>query len=327
MEIDFRKLDEFISKNDKFIVSTHQSPDADGIGAEIAFVNLLKELGKETIIVNSDPTPENLLFMDIDDEINVITNGYEIPDNIDEYAQFVLDTNDYDNIGKAYDLLRNRVKDLFIIDHHEGKVDELHENHIKVAVSSTAEIIYFIIKHFNKKINFRVAQAIFTGMVFDTGSFKYPKTSADTYRIAAECLDLNVKPPKIHEYLYENNTLSSFKLRSEILSSIEVFHGGKLVAMKLTPEMIKDTGSSFEEGEPAINLPLTVKGVSASLLVKHDGIGPVKVSMRTKGDYNVAEIAIANNGGGHKNAAGYQSKLSFDKTYKQALKNLEALFK
>ena len=96
--------------------------------------------------------------------------------------------------------------------------------------------------------------------------------------------------------------------------------------MKLTPKMLKKTRASFTEGESAINLPLTVKGVKASLLVKQNFDGPVKVSMRTKGDYNVAEIAIQNGGGGHKNAAGYKSKESFDKTYKSAIKILKSLF-
>jgi bifunctional oligoribonuclease and PAP phosphatase NrnA len=326
MEIDFTDLENYINQHDKFVVSTHQSPDADGIGAQLAFCNLLRELDKETLIINSDSTPANLEFLDVDNEINQLSEGYTVPDNIEEYAQFVLDTNDYDNIGTAYEVLKDRVKSLFIIDHHEGKVGTDDTFHLKAEASSTAEIIYMAIQYFKKELNFNEAQALFTGMVFDTGSFKYPKTTANTYRVAAACLELGVKPPQIHEYLYENNTLSSFKLRSEILSSIEVHHDGKLIAMKLTPDMIKLTGATFEEGEPAINLPLTVKGVVASLLVKHSGNGPVKVSMRTKGNYNVAEIAISNNGGGHKNAAGYQSKLNFDDTYKQALANLAPLF-
>ncbi len=326
MELDFTNLENFINQHDKFVVSTHQSPDADGIGAQLAFCHLLRELGKETLVINSDPIPENLKFLDIDNEITQLGKDIEIPDNIEEYAQFVLDTNDYDNIGTAYEALKDRINALFIIDHHEGKVDGDDSLHLKADASSTSEIVFMAIQYFKKELNFKEAQAIFTGMVFDTGSFKYPKTSANTYRVAAACLELGVKPPLIHEYLYENNTLSSFKLRSEILSSIEVYHGGKLIAMKLTPEMIKQTGATFEEGEPAINLPLTVKGVVASLLVKHSGNGPVKVSMRTKGKYNVAEIAISNNGGGHKNAAGYQSKLNFEDTYKQALENLAHLF-
>jgi len=99
-----------------------------------------------------------------------------------------------------------------------------------------------------------------------------------------------------------------------------------MIALKLTPDMLKETGATFTEGEPAINLPLTVKGVVASLLVKQDFEGPVKVSMRTKGNIDVAQLAMERGGGGHKNAAGYKSKLSFDETYRQALKSMEKFF-
>lgn len=116
----FELIREYIEKYDKFVISTHQSPDADGLGSCIAFRDLMVSMGKTALIINSDPTPETLLFFDPDKEINVINEGYKIPDNIGEYAQVVLDTNDYDNIGIAYELLKDRVKDLFIIDHHEG---------------------------------------------------------------------------------------------------------------------------------------------------------------------------------------------------------------
>ena len=101
----------------------------------------------------------------------------------------------------------------------------------------------------------------------------------------------------------------------------------KMVVMKLTPDMVKETNGSFSEGESIINLPFTVKGVVASLLIKQDTDGPVKVSMRTKGNINVAKIAIKNGGGGHKNAAGYKPGLSFDEAYKKAVNDMNVFFK
>ena len=92
---------------------------------------------------------------------------------------------------------------------------------------------------------------------------------------------------------------------------MEVLHGGKDDRHEAHAGHVKESGATFAEGEPAINLPLTVKGVVASVLVKQDGEDPVKVSMRTKGDRDVAKVAMDNGGGGHKNAAGYKSKLFF----------------
>lgn len=323
----FVKLDSFLTEYDKFVISTHESPDADGLGAEIAFKEFLGNLGKTAIIINSDPTPDIVEFIDIDKEINVFRGEFKLPEDIEEYAQLVFDTNDYDNIGSAYHLLKDKVRDLFIIDHHEVAENKLESNFIKVEASSVCEIVYSIITYYNKSLSFKSAQALYTGMVFDTGSFRYPKTTPETYKIASHCVELGANPFDIYEHLYESNSLSSFALRGQILSSMRIFHGGKMIALKLTPEMLKNTGATFSEGEPAINLPLTVKGVIVSLLVKQDIDGPVKVSMRTKGDYDVSKIAMDKGGGGHKNAAGFKSKLSFDETYDKIVKELDKFFK
>jgi phosphoesterase RecJ-like protein len=326
MREEFSNLDTYLAKYEKFVISTHESPDWDGLGGEIAMFELLKSLGKKPLIINSDPTPDSFLFLDLEHDIHVMNDNFTLPGDINEYAQLVLDTNDYDNIGSAYHILKDKVREYFIIDHHEGEAGRDGSNIIKAEASSVCEIVYHITRHYNKPLTIRTAQALFAGIVFDTGSFVYPKTSPETFRIAAHLEELGVTPFFIHEKIYEQNALTSFEIRGQVLSSMEVLHGGKLIAMKLTPEMLKETGASFTEGEPSINLPLTVKGVVASLLVKQDFNGPVKVSMRTKGDYDVAQLAMSNGGGGHKNAAGYKSKLSFDETYRQAIKNLDRFF-
>ena len=183
-------------------------------------------------------------------------------------------------------------------------------------------------RYYEIEPSLKAAKALFSGVVFDTGSFRYPKTSPETYKMAAHLVEIGVSPNMVYEKIYEQNSRSSFELKSMILSTMEILHGGSMVAMKLTPEMIQKSKATFAEGEPAINLPLTVKGVVASLLVKREGPDfPVKVSMRTKGNLDVAEIAMANGGGGHKNAAGFKSKKSFDETYEMAKELLAPFFK
>ena len=327
MENGFQNLEAYLRKYDKFIVSTHESPDADGLGSEIAFAELLAFLGKEFIILNSDPTPETIEFIDIDREITVFDENTPPIENLGEYAQFVLDTNDFDNLGIIYHTLKDLIKDIFIIDHHEGNADKSTSNFIKARASSSCEIIYDIIQHYKMPLTFKSAQAIYTGIVFDTGSFRYPKTSPHTYEIAAHCMKTGVVPHVVYENLYERNSLSSFALRSKIASSMEILENGRLIVQSLTPQMLADTGAIFAEGESSINTPLTVGGVVASLLVKQDNIGPVKISMRTKGDYDVANIALQNGGGGHKNAAGFKSKLSFDEAHDHAIGELQQLIR
>lgn len=322
----FKNLNAYLKKYDKFIVSTHESPDWDGLGAAIAFNEFLRNLGKQTMIIISDEPPDNYEFIDTDRELNIMSDEFILPDDIDEYAQFVLDTNDFNNIGSAYTVLKNRVRDYFIIDHHEGGKDKLAKNFIKVDASSASEIVYAIIKEYSQAISAKAARALFAGVIFDTGSFRYPKTSPFTFLMASDLVQAGANPFDIYEQIYEQNSLASFELNGKILSTMKVYHEGRLIAMSLTPEMLKETGAAFSEGEATINLPLTVKGVVASVLVKQDAEGPIKVSMRTKGNLDVSEIAMENNGGGHKNAAGYKSKLSFEDTYKKAVENMGRFF-
>ena len=211
---------------------------------------------------------------------------------------------------------------MFIIDHHEGGKDKFEANFIKAEASSACEIVYEIIKHHKLEPSFKAAQALYTGILSDTGSFRYPKTTPETFRIASHLVELGVNPFKIYEQVYENNSLASFELRAKMLSTMEVHFDKKLILMKLTPEMLIETGAPFSEGELNINIPLTLEGIIASVLIKQDIAGEVKVSMRTKGEYDVSEIAMANGGGGHKNAAGYKSKFSFNETREKVLEDL-----
>ncbi len=327
MHLGFGNLERFLARHERFIISTHESPDGDGLGAEIGFREILTSLGRESVILNSDPVPDKFLFIDPEHEINVYDDSITLPHPLEEYAVFVLDTNDFDNIGTIFPKLRDRVREVFIIDHHEGGKDKLESNFIKVEASSACEIVYSLFMYFGMTPSPKSARAIYAGMLFDTGSFRYPKTTPETFRIAGHLVELGADPFKSYEHIYENNSLASFALRAMILSTMEVHHDGRLIALKLTPDMIEKSGASFSEGELAINLPLIVHGVVASVLVKQDTSGPVKVSMRTKGDYDVAEIAIANGGGGHKNAAGYKSTLQFGETFHRAIGDMDRFFK
>ncbi|NCC45396.1 MAG: bifunctional oligoribonuclease/PAP phosphatase NrnA, partial [Clostridia bacterium] len=106
----FTNLENFLTKYDKFIISTHESPDADGLGSEIAFLDLLKQLNKEAYIFNADPVPEICRFMDIDNEITILIDESQLPGNVEDFVQIVLDTNDYENTGTIYKVLSPRVK-------------------------------------------------------------------------------------------------------------------------------------------------------------------------------------------------------------------------
>ena len=304
---------DFFSKKRKIIISTHESPDADGIGAEIALKDMLDSMGYAVVIVNGDPVPEKLEFLDPESEI-VLASRFSLPEDISEYSLVVLDTNSFSNTGETYKILCDHVSEVFIIDHHEGGDDYVDSHFVMVEASSASEIVYSILKHYGHRLNHKAAQALYAGILFDTGGFKYKKTSSATHSAAAELVAAGVKPLDIHEKLFDNNDLSSLLLKSRILSTLTVYCSGKLTVMELSPEMIRETNADFSQGETNINVPLSVASVQASVLIKQDVGGPLKVSMRTKGEIDVSDIAIRNGGGGHKNAAGFKSPFPWNKT-------------
>lgn len=245
--------------------------------------------------------------------------------NYSEYSLFVLDTNDFPNTGNSYKLLNDKIKNIFIIDHHEGDSMLIKNNYIKVEASSASEIIHELFRFFEKDFSKKAAIALFTGIVFDTGSFRYKKTSEKTFVAAADLVKAGANPTEIYENLFENNDLSKFLLQSEMMKTLETHFDGQMLLMHLTPEMLLKTGANFSDGETNINLPLKIKGVRISVLIKQDINGPMKVSMRTKGKLDVSEIAISHGGGGHKNAAGFKSGLNRDKTYELVMKDMKSL--
>lgn len=320
------ELDSFIHNHDKIVIATHESPDGDGLGAELALNEYILSLGHESFIYNGDPLPVKYAFLDIDTEIH-LAGEYPLPADISEYGLIIIDTNTFTNTGKTYEYLYDKIDDIFIVDHHEGKSDIFAQNLVLVHASSASEIIAFYLHYKDFTPTLKGAQALYTGILFDTGGFRYSKTSSETFTIISWLVECGADPVRLYERIYENNNLSTLLLRARMLATMEVYHDGRLIYMELTPRMLKETNALFSEGEMNINIPLTIKGVEISVLVKQDTDGPLKVSMRSKGDIDVSIIAISRDGGGHKNAAGFKSKLSKDETKKQVLTDLSKFFR
>lgn len=316
----------FIERYDKFIVTTHESPDPDGIGACLAFAELLRHIGKTATIVSGDPIPTKITFMDPDHDINYAPD-FAVPSDISDYAVVVLDTNSFLNTGNTYRVLSEHITDVFIVDHHEGGEDYFDSHFVMVEASSASEIVYWIYNHLKMKLSYKAAVALYAGIIFDTGAFKYKKTSANTMLAASAMIESGVRPFDIYERLFENNDLPSFLLKCRMMATVEAHFNGKLVLMHLTQEMLRETGAEFAQGEGNINLPLSVSEVMASVLLKQDISGPLKVSMRTKGELDVSEIAIRKMGGGHRNAAGFKSDMDRAETERMILLEMGKLFK
>jgi phosphoesterase RecJ-like protein len=317
---------DFLSRNRKFVITAHETPDGDALGSEFAMQRALAKLGKSAFICNADPAPEKFTFVEPDQQPLVLQNGSQLPPDLGERALLILDVNDLNNLGSVGRLVVPRVREYFIIDHHDSDADLLAPNHIEQGASSTCEILYLLFRAMRVEMDFHMAQALYMGIVYDTGCFIYPKTTAVTFQIAHELVGLGVSPNQVYANVFESNSLSSLVLMSRVLSTLTLHEGGRVAVQYLTRGMLVETGARYEEGDHLINIPLRSREVVVSIYFKENAEGIRRCSIRSKGNIDVAEIAQGYGGGGHRTAAGFKCSRPFAELQGEILGHLEARY-
>ncbi len=284
----------------KFLISSHINPDGDAIGSELALYHLLRSLDKKVQVVNHDPVPQNLRFLpgaELIADPALIALPYD--------ASFLLDCGQYKRAGTAVAENRSGYGTIINIDHHATSVPWADLNWIVPAASSTCELIHGLITAVAGRPDLDMACCIYTGMMTDTGSFRYRNTSAKVLALAAELVGMGVDPAQIATHVYESVPYPSLKLLGHALHSLSVTEDGLLAWMSLTGEDLRETGTTWEATEEFVNFPRSIPTVVVSLFFKAISPGEVKVSMRSRGRIDVARYALKHGGGGHLNAAGF----------------------
>jgi phosphoesterase RecJ-like protein len=317
---------DFIRRNDKFIITAHETPDGDALGSEYAMLLALRKLGKQAQILNADPAPAKFTFVDRDGAFAVLGRREQIPADIREHALLILDVNDINNIGQVATLILPRVREYFIVDHHDSETVELSQNHIEQNASSTCEILYLLFRELEVEIDLPMAKALYMGIVYDTGMFIYPKTTALTFRIAQELVEKGVNPNQIYTEVYESNSISSLLLMSRVLATLELQYNGHVAVQTMTRELIRESQATYEEADQLINIPLRSRDIRVSIFFKENPEGLKRCSLRSKGNIDVAVIAQGFGGGGHKTAAGFKCPRPFEVMKVEVLELLRPYF-
>jgi len=322
----FRYISNYILNNDNFIITAHETPDGDAIGSESAMYGALKLLNKNVMVINADLMADKYRFLDFDKNFKVLNNKIVIPENIAEFSLIILDTSDIENIGEVKKSIFAITKSYMIIDHHETNEKTPDNILINSEASSTCEILYNFFNYLKIEINFQIAQALFVGIVYDTGSFIYPKTTAKTFSIAYKLVSKGVLPNDIYGRIYESNSISALKLQSKVSASLKLFYDQQVAVQIMLKETILECGALYEEADSIINTPLKSKKIKVSIFFKENIEGLLRCSMRSKGNIDVSKIAQHYNGGGHKTAAGFKSKYPLEEIMAKVLKMLEVYF-
>ncbi len=285
--------------NRTFLIATHINPEGDAVGSELALANLLKKLGKRVLILNEDLPPSQYGFLPGLEAIKRAVKGLHYD------AAILVDCSDLSRVGKISKWI-SRDKPLINIDHHISNTKFGDINWVDPRASSASEMIYELFCALNARINKDDALLLYTGIVTDTGSFRYSTTSVSTHRAVSELLKHGLDVYGIFRKLYESMRFETVKAYAEIISTLEISKNGRVAWLKVNNRLIKKDPSLSEETDNIIQFARCIKGVEAALLFKEVREGrEVRVNMRsTSGRVDVNKLARIFGGGGHAMASG-----------------------
>jgi phosphoesterase RecJ-like protein len=303
--IDFNQLNQVISENDSFLITTHVNPDADALGSEIALYLILQELGKHTRIINYSEIPYNLVFLD---KLGVIEKYDEIKhDSLFDSTDVIIavDFNRADRIVKMKKILVESTAFKLCIDHHLEPEFIWDYVFIDSIYSSCGEIIYDFIKKTDiVQMTYELAYPLYAAIMTDTGSFRFERTTQELHLIAAEMLKLGVIPGEVFDKIYDQSKFGKFKLLGRALNSMKLYGVDQSVSyMVLTRNDFLETGGLESDTDGVVNFALSVEKVKIGILFVELSEG-FKVSFRSKGSVDVNKLAGDFGGGGHVNASG-----------------------
>lgn len=314
----YRSLIDILSGKDRILITTHKNPDADGLGAEVALYHYLRFLNKEVYICNQEPAPANLSFLDPSEVVRSLKEKPEGPPGQDFFVVSV-DNSDVKRMGDVARYVNEDLSNLVVIDHHDNSRPDYKTYFQFPEKGSSCEIIYEILRVANFSVDLPVAMALYTGIVSDTGSFRFKKTKPQTHRIAAELLEQGIHAEEVSEALFFNSPLGKLKIRQILYSRLETDDSHRIAWFKISYTDIEPRGLSFEDMEGIVNELIEPMSVRVGIIFAEKEPSVTKVSIRSKGKLSMVETVEPYGGGGHKNACGATLQKGLDEAIAEFL--------
>jgi phosphoesterase RecJ-like protein len=293
---------DFLRSHPQLLITSHVNSDGDSIAGSLALAALLLQLDVRAEIVLQDVPSDG--YAHLEGFGDIVAAGDSTNHRWDRAVS--LDCPNYNRIGRVQDHLENGAA-LLNIDHHQDNERFGAVNLASNAVCSTCEMIYHLAIHMNLKIDAPVAEQLYTGILFDTGGFRYSLTTPTSLEVGADLVRLGARLDQIADRLYNNSTLGSVKIIGLAINSLQVHHDGRFATLSLTQQDMVNGDS-----EAAVNYGLQIKGVEVSALFKEEKVGFYRISLRSREDVDVSAITHIFGGGGHARAAGCRLEGSLD---------------
>lgn len=298
----FKSLTE---KAKNIVITTHIQPDADGIGSEIALCMALRKIGKNAICVNEEPLLERYRYLDPDDcVISYEEYKASLPkDHKNAIDLFIVtDTNSLSRIGTQLQTVVPNSKNLLFIDHHPAPRELAAIHCIDTTMAATGELVGSLIESIGVPFTKEMAYALYTSILIDTSSFRYPTVTGNTHRLIAKLMDTGIEPPKAYNKIYGTKQISYMQMLGIVLSSAQSSDDGRIAWLSLTEESLEKFNVDTEDTHGLVNYLLILDNIKVACMFRQVG-DMVKISMRSAGDVDVGVMAQALGGGGHDHSA------------------------
>ena len=300
-----QRFERAIDSAESFVVSTHLRPDGDAIGSETGLIHFLLSRGKQVRVINNDPTAESLRFVEpegVDVEVYDPERHDELFRSVDRVM--LVDNSAPDRLGRLEPIIREVAPKVLCIDHHPLREAPWPRPILDVDSGATAVMIYRLTRAFGWTPDLHAATAMYVGLSTDTGFFRFNSTNPQAHRIAAELLEMGVRPAKIYRAVHERNSVAFMKLLGHALATLRVEADGSIAVVTISQALIRDLDAASEDTSEITTALLSIEGVRAVALFRELRNGQIKVSLRSKSELNVHELACEYGGGGHRNASG-----------------------
>ena len=319
MRLDWASLLDLVRSRERFVLTSHVRPDCDALGSELGLAGILEALGKDVRIVNAQATQPNLRWIDPERRIESLAEQVRPADLADRDLFVVLDTSALAQLGAMGDVAKSMRDRVLVIDHHVSE-DDLSDMWFKdTSAEATARIVYEIGLRLRVPLTERIATPIYAGLSTDTGGFRFPSVSGESFRVAARLVDAGASPPAIYRELFEQDTLARLHLVGRTIAGAKTSYDGAVIYSTVRQSDIKEVGALPSDTEDLVNLTLTVKGTELAAILIEQPDKRIKVSFRSRGPVDCSALAGRFGGGGHKAAAGSIIDGPFDSAYERVV--------
>jgi phosphoesterase RecJ-like protein len=322
-EEDILAIQKLLATPKKIVVIPHRSPDGDAMGSTLALYHFLLKLDHQPTVIAPNDFPNFLAWLPSSETVLIYENDRTNTTRILNEAEivFTLDFNALHRTGEMEQVLNKLSVPMMMIDHHQKPDNYATYTYSNTAFGSTCEMIYNFISFLGKKewIDKTIATCIYTGILTDSGSFRFPSTTATTHRVVADLIDIGIENSQIYTNLFDNNSYNTLQLLGRALQNMKVKPEYKTAYISLSQNELDEFYYEKGDTEGIVNYGLTIKGIIfAAIFIEHREENIIKISFRSQGDFDVNQFAREHfSGGGHINAAGGKSYLSLTETIKK----------